>query len=483
MILNPFKYIYFHLYILQLDEYEIGRYLRYMIKTRGKPATNLRNNIKWTWKAKMLESMTGAIVIVAIIAICLSIQKFWIAALLIGLVVSSYFYLHLIFLTIGVLFLWPIEITLKRLIISRAAQIIKGYPDLKIIGVAGSYGKTLMKEMIASVLAQKYQVLKTPENINTLLGISELITSKLSKTTEILIVEMGEYYPGDVRGICHLTPPGVGIITGINEAHLERMGSIDATIRTIFELANEVKPGGIIILNASDLHVLNNADKYSKNKTVFWYSSDASPKHPFSVKNYRFFTDGSGIAFDVYEKTNRVMQLRLPLLARYVVGDVIASIIVARKLGLSWENIKNGISKISPPPHRLQAIKNETTGVLVIDDSYNGNPDGVAESIKVLSQFEGRRKIFITPGLVEMGQKTTEIHRKIGKQLARTVDLVMLIQNSVTNYIGEGLLEAGFPEERIIRFDNTLACHKGFAKYIKPKDVILFQNDWPDNYI
>ena len=118
-------------------------------------------------------------------------------------------------------------------------------------------------------------------------------------------------------------------------------------------------------------------------------------------------------------------------------GDVEAAIKIAESLGMSSEEILKGIANIKPVEHRLQPIKS-AGGVLVIDDAYNGNPAGVAEAIKVLSRFENRRKLFITPGLVETGKATAEIHRKIGQQLAGVADVVILIKNSVTGVYRRG---------------------------------------------
>jgi UDP-N-acetylmuramoyl-tripeptide--D-alanyl-D-alanine ligase len=151
-------------------------------------------------------------------------------------------------------------------------------------------------------------------------------------------------------------------------------------------------------------------------------------------------------------------------------------------LGLSDDEIKRGLIDIKPVEHRLQPIKSEGN-VLVIDDSYNANPVGVEEAIRVLGRFDGKRKIYITPGIVESGQKNKEIHTKIGHDLAKVADKVILIKNSATPFIDMGLEEKGFKKEDIIWFDTADEAHKSLGNILKPGDVILFQNDWGDQYL
>ncbi len=120
---------------------------------------------------------------------------------------------------------------------------------------------------------------------------------------------------------------------------------------------------------------------------------------------------------------------------------------------------------------------------MIIDDSYNGNPDGVREAIKTLGLFKNRKKIYVTPGLVEMGEKSPDIHYNIGVGLTGTADLVVLIKNSVTPNIERGLLKEGFNPKNIIWFDSADVAYKSIKSLAKPGSVVLLQNDWPDNYI
>ena len=158
------------------------------------------------------------------------------------------------------------------------------------------------------------------------------------------------------------------------------------------------------------------------------------------------------------------------------------AICVAEALGMTRAEITHGVVMTRSIAHRLAPFST-ANGVLVIDDSYNGNPDGAREAVRVLARFKNRRKLYITPGLVEMGKMSAEIHRTIGRKLATVADIVILIKNSATAYIAEGLASANFKKQNIIWFASAHEAHAALPAILKSEDIVLFQNDWPDNYL
>ena len=456
---NPIRFIYFHLLLLQLEEYEIDRYLIALKNTKGVPPNHkIRKPLKWTNKIKLIFSLT---------------TLFFLATIFLGyfysfyiIIISSiiFFRFSFIYLVGTVELIYPIDFLVKKIIIFLAKNKLKKINSIKIIGIAGSYGKTGMKDLVATVLSEKYQVVKTPESFNTPIGIARTILSQVNEKTEILVVEMGEYYSGDIRNICLIAPPQISVITGINEAHLERLKSIDNSIRTIFEISQNMKSGGILLMNGKDKYIKNNYKKFVSDQKIYFYSSKGK---------IEFNEDAPGY---IYQK------LFFPILGEYNLDKIDGVIYLAKKLGLTTQEIDNGLKKIKTPAHRLQPVLNREKNILVIDDSYNGNPDGVEEGIKTLALFKKRRKIFITPGLVEIGSKSRDVHQRIGKRLNDVVDLVILVKNSVTSYIEEGLINAGFNKNNIIWFDSMMEAQNNLGSILRSGDVVLFQNDWPDNY-
>ncbi len=464
--LNPLRFFYFHLLLLQLEEYDLFRFIKAVVNTKGiPPSRDFRKPLKYTLKIKLITALSSFFILFLafFFSKIFANNAYKIIVLVLFFALGLYF--SYIFLIIINVILLPIDILIKELLVFFAKNKIKKLNNVKTIGIAGSYGKTGMKDLLATVLAEKYRVVKTPESFNTPVGIAGTILREVNEKTEILIVEMGEYYSGDIKNICSIVPPQIGVITGINEAHLERLKSIDNSIKTIFEIAKNMKSNGIFLLNGKDKLIKNHYKKFVARQEIYLYQAKGKVE---------FNEDAPGY---IYQK------IFFPFLGQYNLDKIDGVIYLAKKLGLTDQEIETGLKKIKTPAHRLQPILNREKNILVIDDSYNGNPDGVEEAIKILSLFKKRRKIFVTPGLVEMGDKNREVHQKIGKRLNDVMDLVILVKNSVTPYIGEGLIKAGFNKKNILWFNSMMEAQNNLGKILKSGDVVLFQNDWPDNYV
>ena len=502
MTFDPYVLVKYHLYLLQLENYELGRFWKLLFKRGWFPVKTQRKDLVWTSKAKLIFALAEILILLVGTAYFRHglympftfVWQRWLGFL--GVVYILDFFTP-VFLSLAVIVLSPFDYIAKRVIVIRAKSKIKKLSGLKIIAVAGSYGKTTMKEVLGQVLGIRYNVSGTPESVNTPVGIARWILNKVDSSTEVLVVEMGEHYSGDVEDICNITKPEVVVITGINEAHLERMKNLDTVTATIFEAVSHSKPKALVVLNGDDANVVAHYKEYVwPDHQVEQYKVGDLKAKAFNTEKLCWEAEFKGIGkVDVW------------LLGEYILADVQAAIKIAKNLGMDDEDIKKGISKILPIEHRLQPLKSGSD-ILVIDDSYNGNPDGVREAIKVLGKFTNRRKVYITPGLVEMGKASEVIHRNIGKQLASVADVVILIKNSVTPWIEEGVLSSRrhsegvqkaeeFQQQEILRsaqddagrrpeivwFDTAQEAHVNLGKILKPGDVIVFQNDWGDSYL
>ena len=508
-----------------------------------------RKELVWTAKAKALMLMAVAlhllIVIVAglvVLTLRSGADNFFTAVILAALVFLPFYF---VLFSIALLAIKPLDAYAKNRLVSKARAKIKGLSQpinrlttsgqtnlggLVIIGVAGSYGKTTMKEVLGQALGARFKVLGTPESVNTPVGIARWILNKVDESTEIIIVEMGEHYENDIKEICEIAKPDIAVVTGINESHLERMKTMDTVISTVFEIVSNSKPGATVVLNADDRNVMENYKKFVwPDHKIERFSAGGGSASGGKIEDLRLRHFNSEKLCWEAEFEN-IGKIEIGLLGEYALGDVEAAVKIGKFLGMSNEQIIAGIKNIKPVEHRLEPIKS-AANVLVIDDSYNGNPDGAAEAIRVLSRFSDRRKIYITPGLVEMGKSSADIHRAIGKQLAGVADVVILIKNSVTGFIEEGInttpsrfavhpslaggeapqlssdnrglsdealakSEASPPNiggvpraaggggiPTIIRFNSAPEAHAGLKDILKPGDVILFQNDWGDQYV
>lgn len=371
----------------------------------------------------------------------------------------------------------PIEKRINTYYYTMAQEKIKSMDDLDTVGITGSFGKTSTKFIVDTILKEKYRVLKTPESYNTPMGISKVINSKLTNDYEIFIAEMGARYIGDIKEIAKLVHPKIGVITSIGPAHLETFKNIENIMKTKYELIEELPSDGIAIFNYDNKYLRKLADKTFKEKIL--YGLENQEKLDIYATDIEVSELGS--SFILKDKSGKEIKCTTKLLGKHNIYNILAGASVAKTLGLTFEEIRRGIAKIEPIPHRLNII-NPGTGVIVIDDTFNSNPVGVKAALEVLNQFKEGRKIIITPGMVELGDKEEESNREFGVRISTVCDYVILVGKNRTKPIYKGLKESGYNENNIIVVQNLDEATKEFQKIVRPKDVVLFENDLPDNY-
>lgn len=487
----PYYISKYQLYIFQLEEYDATRYLKAILSKGIYPPKNLRKDIKWTTKAKILAVLTFGIKLIIDLILCYLIYSYTqIEIPQLAIFFLIFFYLleivSFVFIIQAQDLITPFEKIAKKRIIKKAKKKLLEYPNLKIVGVTGSYGKTSMKETVATILSEKFKVVKTTGNNNTPIGISRTILNHLKDNTEIFVVEMGEYVKGDVKDICEITPPDFSIISGINEAHLERYKTMENAISTKFEIVENSKPNAVAILNEDDQLIRDNYKTYVSNEENlrFYSAKEGKESHTnfdYAAKDIQFSEEKINYNFDLLYKGESVGKVKTSILAPYIIGNITGAATLAKLLGMNDTEIRLGISKLKPVEHRLESSMN-SNNILVIDDTYNGNSDGIKTGLDLLSKFKSRRKVYVTPGLVETGSLKAEIHTQIGKDLAKVADLVIMLKNSATPYIAEGLKESGFDTSKVIWYDYSKEMYAGLHKHLESGDVVLMQNDWSDNY-
>ena len=377
-----------------------------------------------------------------------------------------------LFVVISFYITYPIERLIANSYISKAKKKLAFNKSLKVIGITGSYGKTSVKNILSTILSEKYKVCKSPLSYNTPLGIAKTILSNLSFSDEIFIAEMGAKQKGDIKELCNFVNPQIGIITGIGNQHLLTFGSAENIISAKGELAVFIEQsGGKIYFNTDN----ENASKLaSKFKTAIKVSLKSGDLVASEIK-----TGQDGSTFNLSYNDKKV-KCKTILLGKHNISNILLASRVALDLGLTLEDISNGISKLVTIPHRLEILKSTST-YTIIDDAYNGSVEGSSASLEVLSEFNHNRFI-ITPGLVELGDEQKKSNYEFGKKMAKVCDFVII--NSQINFeaISSGLIDAGFDKEKIIQVGNLSQAVKMLNKHASPNDVVLFENDLPDNY-
>jgi UDP-N-acetylmuramoyl-tripeptide--D-alanyl-D-alanine ligase len=347
-------------------------------------------------------------------------------------------------------------------------------PDMKVIGVTGSYGKTSLKFYLQTLLQTKYNVLVTPASYNTPMGIVMTVRGHMKPSHEIFVCEMGARYEGEIKEVCDIASPDHGVITSIGPQHLDTFHDMETIVRTKFELADALPEGGMLFLNGDNVYIQSNADKY---ENVTFYRSETDGQ------GYRagdLSLSQSGTRFTVTAPSGESEVFQTKLIGAHNVINITGAIAVAHKLGIPLAELRVPVRRIRPVAHRMEM--KERDGVTIIDDAYNSNPVGSKAAVETLKLLSGVR-ILITPGMVELGEDEDEYNYKFGTYAAACCDYVVLIGRRHTEPIAKGLADSDFPSEKVRVYEN-LEDAMSFARSIRDEGhkYILLENDLPDIY-
>lgn len=358
--------------------------------------------------------------------------------------------------------------------VKRAKKKISAHNGLVVIGITGSYGKTSVKNILTTLLSEKFKVCATPYSYNTPLGLSKTILENLNDSHEIFVAEMGAKYVGDIKYLCEMARPNIGLITGIGNQHLATFGTIDNLIKTKGELISCMDSNGKVYVNTE-----SKASKELFNGATIKKEAICLGLNDSRIKAENIKLSSSGTEFDLVIDENKVA-VKTFLLGKHNISNILLCSLVAYDLGVSLEEIKEGILKLVAPAHRL-AIVPSSNNLIIIDDAYNGSVEGAKAALEVIKEFEGN-KIVITPGLVELGQDEYRANFELGKNMSTIADYVIV--DGTINYdaICAGLMEGGFNMEKLLRAGSLKQAVEVLNSISKPGDVVLFENDLPDNY-
>ncbi|MDE6214375.1 MAG: UDP-N-acetylmuramoyl-tripeptide--D-alanyl-D-alanine ligase [Lachnospiraceae bacterium] len=367
----------------------------------------------------------------------------------------------------------PIEKGIDQYYINDAALLLREMPNLKIIGVTGSYGKTSVKYFLNTLLSSQYNVLYTPGNFNTTLGVVRTIRENMKPFHEIFICEMGAREVGDIKEICDLVHPDFGIITSIGPQHLQSFHTIENIISTKFELADAVPETGKVFLNYDNSYI----KEHKIEKSVVSYGTT---EEKVAFRAYDIEVSARGSSFKMRDENSVVHDFHTKLVGSHNVQNIAGAIAVAHTLGIPMEKLIYPVKQLESVPHRLQLIRQGDR--IILDDAYNSNKNGFEAALDTLAMFKELR-ILMTPGMVELGEKQYDENKEVGVYAADKCDYAVLVGKEQTKPIQDGLLEAGFPQGKMILVDSLQEAFQMVNAIPNEKQkVILIENDLPDNY-
>lgn len=366
----------------------------------------------------------------------------------------------------------PFEKLIARGFIVEAAREIETRKagGMKVVGITGSYGKTTAKNILAGMLSKKYKTCKGAGSFNTPLGLCRVVNDCLESGDEILIAEMGARRVGDIKELCDIAKPDIGIITAVGSQHLETFGSLENIAKAKYELIENL---------IGDFAVFNSDDAGAK----ALYEKCALPEKTVTGMDDGCFVRYENVKYGKYGAAFTLIccgekaEVETKLLGEYVPSLISACAAVAVRLGVPLSSCADACAALEPVPHRLQLSVNGET--YIIDDSYNANTAGALCSLKVLAAFNCL-KIIITPGLVELGKDEKAANAEFGAQIAQYADKAILV-GSRAGVIKSGAESGGMADENIICVKTLEEASSALAGFAGEK-AVLFENDLTDSY-
>ena len=374
-------------------------------------------------------------------------------------------------------FLSPADWLIKSSILFAAKLKLKQLKrrGLKVVAFAGSYGKTSTKKITQHVLQAQVETQATPKSINTPLGIARFILNQLNPTTKVFLVELGEYYPGDVARLAQFAEPEYGIVCPLGRQHLERMQHIETIAQTIMELAGffHFHPGKVL-LHESVVPFLPTG------LTTPPLTYGQLPASDYAVSHGTVSWAGTEAKLQLTKQAEPI-QAYTPLFGVHQLENSLPALWLAQVLGLDQAAAVRQLGNTPFVPHRHQPIFIQNN-ILLLDNGYNSNPDSAPQSLALLKNLPASRRIVITPGFAELGEESDLLHQLFGKNLAKVVDYLGVIDSQGSESIQQGFLAAGGARDQIITGRTQTEVSERMAPLFVPQTIVLFENNLPEVY-
>lgn len=376
----------------------------------------------------------------------------------------------------GVVVMKPVEAAINRKYYNEAANILKSMPDLKIVGITGSFGKTSTKHYLHRILSEHYDVLMTPGSYNTPMGVIRTVREMMQPYNQVFICEMGAKQVGDIKEICDLVHPHMGIVTAVGPMHLESFKSIENVQKTKFELIDALPSDGVAIIN-NDFEYC--ANRVVRNVEAIRYAVSSPQGADYKAVDVQYIPTGT--KFTIIGPSDFRIDLETQLVGECNISNLIAAVIVALKLDVPAERIKYAVGRIEQVEHRLN-LKRTAGGVNIIDDAFNSNPTGSKMAVDVLSQFTTGKRIIVTPGMIELGEKQYDLNKELGAYIGGKVDVAIIVGAYNRDAIVEGIKSTDFDEEGLYIVDSFTEAQTLLSQKLSSGDTVLYENDLPDTF-
>lgn len=379
---------------------------------------------------------------------------------------------------LAVIILIPVEKTINKKYWKEASAMLKSMPELTVIGITGSYGKTSTKHYLYRILSEKFDVLMTPGSYNTTMGVIRTIREQLKPYNSIFICEMGAKQKGDIKEICDLVHPEIGIVTAVGPMHLETFKTIENVQSTKFELIDSLPSDGLAVIN-NDFEYCANRIVSNVRSNRYSLESGKEDNVDYIAEDIKYSPEGT--SFVVKGPDNYELPLTTRLVGACNISNLLGAVIVAKQLGLSNDRIRYAVSRIEQVEHRL-SIKRTPGGVTIIDDAFNSNPSGSKMALDVLSSFKDGKRIIVTPGMIELGDRQKQLNEELGMEIARSADVAIIVGEYNREALIAGIKKIGFNSDNLYEVGSFNEAQNVLGNILKSGDTVLYENDLPDTF-
>ena len=344
------------------------------------------------------------------------------------------------------------------------------------VGVTGSFGKTSVKNLLGDILSLTLGPTFWPQKgINTEMGITREIRERMNEYDKYAVVEMGAYHMGSIQKLCNLTPVNAAIVTAVHFVHLERFGGVEEVYKAKSELPQNVPQAGILVVNGDNAGARKMATEFKKDKT-FIYGLETNLGQLDSVmKDIETKVDGTSFTI-LWNQEKYTGHTRMH--GRGALSNILGCFTMACALGAKPEMVLAVVRDIEPVSNRLEV--KDYKSFIQINDAYNSNPKGFLYALEVMRDLPGKRRVLLTPGMIELGNKVYEENKNIAIQAAKICDHVIIVNDVNKKSLFEGLKEGGLRDDQIKYFSTRDEALVYYQSIRQEGDIFLLENDLPD---
>jgi UDP-N-acetylmuramoyl-tripeptide--D-alanyl-D-alanine ligase len=528
-LIRTIKNTFFFLYLWQLKEYHLGRFISHFDTEKGRrlisnpliflkivfvflvnviflpqillviyiiESTQVLKNL--FQKKLKLPVLTKKIIFLTLVSIILEISYF-ISIFSLSTPLFIFYLLAFDILTLAiisgiVLFFQPLAALARLLIVKRAIRKRAAFKDLIVIGITGSYGKTSTKEFLSTILSEKFKVLKTKEHQNSEMGVSQCILNELKSEHQVFVVEMGAYNKGGIKLLCDIAKPKIGILTGINEQHLATFGSEENIIQGKYELIESLPKNGTAIFNGDNNYCFELYENTEISKRLSISNVPAKEKIiKADAWAENIIVGKDSLSFKVFTKDGESADFKVNLSGGQNVENILMAVIAAKELGMNLNEISQACQKIKPEQGGMRLIKNNNN-FNIIDSTYSSNPNGVIANLEYLKLWQGNpegkpsasygaRKVIIMPCLIELGKAAVEVHKRIGEKIGQICDLAIITTKDYFEEIKDGSTSSPQESVEALFIEDPQKIFEKIKDFNSADDIILLQSRVPKELI